>query len=199
MEPSEQPPVTPVSPPPQVDPRDVKIIQQKAMIDQLENLLEERLSYSHPDSILNRAMPLGGIEFDPSYGANSKTEVIKQLTLEVGKVYITRGGWEAVVIYERAPFVFDPASGPPPTKNFYVIHKPGVSREESLPMQHGEDGRAHSGLVHIGSSLPTYNKEVDHPADIVRPKFFHSSYVEVHSVDDVVGQTIKDDGLSGLH
>ena len=77
---------------------------------------------------------------------------MKQLEFIVGKKYKTRGGWEAIVIWNSINSI---------PKNYYVIHKPGTD-DESHPISHDCFGKAYSSLS--VSEPPSYDL---HPADLM--------------------------------
>ena len=89
-------------------------------------------------------------------------------SLEVGKKYLTRGGWEAIVIWEVSkPDNIRGGWGPA----YWVVHKPGT-KHESEPALHCE-GKAIQQHDYVGrrinfevGSPPSYGQ---HPADLVAP------------------------------
>jgi len=93
-------------------------------------------------------------------------EVEKIIEVEVGKTYVTRGGWEAIVVWKisRAPGSGLLVQGRFITE-FYAVHKPGTN-DESVPIGHD-----YCGYVLTTFSVceaPTY--DVGHPADIILEK-----------------------------
>jgi len=80
------------------------------------------------------------------------------LEVEVGKAYVTRGGWMAVVIWVMS----NPQKSHPIA--FYAVHKPGAP-DEKCPIAHMASGRAR---IILGINEPPYYD--GHPADIVGEK-----------------------------
>ena len=89
------------------------------------------------------------------------------MKLEVGKTYITRGGWNALVIWKSMEF--------PAKKDelyisgsivFHAIHKP-KTKDESSPVSHRESGKVW-GAIFAVNSPPDYDRES--PADIIKEK-----------------------------
>lgn len=104
------------------------------------------------------------------------------LQLKVGHSYKTRGGWKALVIWERkivSAVELHPSTGERLSSNFYVIHNPdnpdyyGVDSERRLksqtgPIVHESNGEAvNTVALSIGAQLPTYGIKLGHPADII--------------------------------
>lgn len=75
------------------------------------------------------------------------------MKLEKGKTYKTRGGWEALIIWESSA-IFR-------SKIYHAIHKPNTEHE-SCPINHFADGRAASAFA-IGDP-PSFGL---HPSDLV--------------------------------
>ncbi len=79
--------------------------------------------------------------------------------LKVRKTYKTRGGWDALVIWQpfQSPWSID--------TGYYAIHKPGT-QGESTPMWHQGNGRVADCVFGVNVA-PHYK---GHPADIVKEK-----------------------------
>lgn len=74
---------------------------------------------------------------------------IKHFT--VGKVYKTRGGWDALCIYKVTN-----------SPEYYFIHKPGNEEYESIPIFH--DCMGNATAIFTVNGPPSYDGK---PADIV--------------------------------
>ena len=75
--------------------------------------------------------------------------------LKVGKTYISRGGWDVLVIWKP----YDDISG-----CVYAVHKPHAEGEV-VPVLHHASGKAHAFITI--SSPPDYGQN---PADIIKEK-----------------------------
>jgi len=80
------------------------------------------------------------------------------LEIEVGKVYVTRGGWAAVVIWVMS----NPKQSHPIA--FYAVHKPGAP-DEKCPIAHEANGKQR---IILGVNEPPFY--YGHPADIIGEK-----------------------------
>lgn len=83
------------------------------------------------------------------------------MKLKTGKTYITRGEWEALIIWRSA----QKSEHVSTDMGYYAIHKPGTN-DESNPTWHNKDGEV-AGCAFAVNLAPTYG---GHPADIVREK-----------------------------
>lgn len=87
------------------------------------------------------------------------------MKLEVGKTYVTRGGWDALVVWKTHDYEEKDGDYFISASWFYAVHKPRT-KDESIPVCHNEFGKAQSVLS--VNEPPNYNNE--HPADIIKEK-----------------------------
>lgn len=94
------------------------------------------------------------------------------LTLQVGKRYITRGGWPCDVVYAQRSKIRSGRDGENTTffTTFLVVHsEDGSFIDTGCPVVHDERGVVrHTVGCTIGNPIPTGGVHFDHPADIVK-------------------------------